>query len=148
MKTLNVGSFANVTTVKQSIVICLAILEEFAPKLYIEYGNKEVIKKIYLNSDLSPKEMASLEYLLNNIIKQINRYVPPFTFFGYHPIDHSNLGVWLDLLALHEAEFTGKLAQVFNNSWRGLKCTYILDMGKEGIVLYHRRSKKIIWTMV
>ena len=149
MKTLNVGSFAsNIVSAKQALIICLTILAEFNSKTYSFYNNKEIFKKIYSNAELSPKETASLDSILGGMIKKINRYAPPFTFFGYHPTDHTILGVWLDLLALHKGEEKGSLTQISKDSWRGLKCTYILDIGKAGITLYHRRDKKIIWAML
>jgi hypothetical protein len=114
---------------------------------YVDYFTDNGI--IYLTSNLSSNANSylSVNKTINTIFKDLNKHVPPFTYFGRHPTQQDHLGVWIDLDALHKAESKGTLTQTYNSSWKGIKSSYILDMSKEGLVLYRRKNKQEVWRM-
>lgn len=146
MKTLPLGLFANdLSSPRQMLIVCLALLLDINPTLANRQKAKKIVSKAESGQDLSPKDITVLKATINTIFNDLNHSVPPFTYFGHHPTDHSQLGVWIDLYALHKAENNGQITQLAGASWKGIKSNYILDMANAGIVLYRRRGKKEVW---
>lgn len=146
MKTLSFGSYAtNIVGACQTFIICLAILNDVCPKAAARYTNVIALAQ---STDHTASERVRINRAIEHIITDLNRHTPQYTYFGHHPTDISHLGVWVDLDAMNKAERAGQLTQVLGSSWRGIKSTFILDMSKEGLTLYRRRSKQAVWTMI
>lgn len=112
-----------------TITRCIDLLETVAPK------SAEPLKT---------RRFKSFDSALKAVTTQLNRHVPPFTYFGYQP-NSMTLGVWVDLGRLHQAEESGQLVQA-GSDWRGLKAPYILTANEDGkLVLYRRRGRREVW---
>ena len=144
MKTLPLGSVTTNPMSRQMLTICLALLADVAPKTASGYQSKELLSRYLSGEDTNARGMVSVRAAINGIMRDLNRHVPPFCYFGHHPTDPNHIGVWIDLDALHKAENSGKVSQ-FTGSWRGVKSAYVLDMTGNGLVLYRRRGKQDLW---
>lgn len=148
MKTLPLGTVSiNLVAPQHILTLCLALLRDVSPKSADSHKSKKIVEKVEKNQDLTANDISILNKTINTIFKDLNKHVPPFTYFGRHPTQQDHLGVWIDLDALHKAESKGTLTQTSNTSWKGIKSSYILDMSKEGLVLYRKKNKQEVWRM-
>lgn len=146
MKILPLGPVTTTTlSTREMLVLSLSLLADLSPKIAARLKSKKVVARVEGGEELSQKHIHAIYKLTKRIIAEINKHVPPFCYFGYHPSDHEQLGVWIDLDALHKGEVSGKLAQVSSASWKGVKSTYVLDTANAGLVLYRRKGKKEVW---
>lgn len=89
---------------------------------------------------LKPASKGLVRYLF----KALNRWVPPYSYWGWHPSDKTLLGVWVDLGKLHAAEEWGKLVQA--TTLKAAKSgVYVLVPEGDGLTLYHRRTGREMW---
>lgn len=95
-------------------------------------------------SDAAERSMSNLIHGMHGIIYELNRHVPPFTYFGPNLTDPNNYGVWIDLERLSEAERAGRLVQTGSYPVKG-HSTWILELGEE-IKLHKRKPHQHVWT--
>ncbi len=147
MKTLSLGSVAtDITSPRQVFVICLALLTDVSPTIAARHSAKPIAARIQDPSDLSMLDTYRLNRAVSAIISDLNTYTPALAYFGYHPVDKSQIGVYVDTGALHTAEQNGMVTQVFSDDWRGIHSTFVLRFHDKGLTLYRRRGKSIVWT--
>lgn len=148
MKSLPLGSIAsNLESPRAVYIICLSLLSDLAPAIAEKHKTKAILQAAQGSTDLSLIQRYQLGRAVDALIRDLNRHVPPLTYFGYQITDKTNLGVWVDLGALHAAEQAGVLTQVIGLPWRDIKSLYVLDVGGAGLTLYRRRDKKVIWSV-
>lgn len=146
MKTLSLGSYAaNLESPSQVFTVCLAILTDVSPGAAAKHASKSIAGAVSAGECLSLVQRYQLNRAIASIMRDLNRFVAPYTYFGYRINDLTQLGVWIDLDALHEGERAGDLTQVLGNDWSGSRSAFVLDMSKAGLTLYRRRGKKIVW---
>jgi hypothetical protein len=142
---LSTGSHAtNLNTPRDIFVYCLMLLYKIDEKLCLKLRAKGPVATAEQTEHATTAQLTKGTRLL---LKELNKHVPPFTYFGHHQTDDSHLGVWIDLGQLHQAEETGKLAQVSSNDWRGIKSTYVLRINDAGLTLYLRKGRKEVWSI-
>lgn len=146
-KVLPLGAIAyDLKTPSQTLIVCLAVLSGVSPTLAENYRNTNLVKSVENNSALSPLAKYQLRKMVAAILRELNRYCPKFTYVGYRPDDPTCLGVWIDIGSLHAAEYAGKLTQVHDSKWKGVKSPYVLEFNDNGLTLYHRSGRKPIWS--
>lgn len=145
-RTLPLGSIASDLTPVQMLVLCVVLLSDVAPTVAARYKAKTLISAVETGITLTPAQTALVPRTTRAILRDLNRHVQPFCYCGHHPTSNQ-LGVWIDLDALHRAESAGQLTQVSGPDWRGVRSTYVLDIGGEGLTLYRRRGRVQLWHM-
>lgn len=146
MKTLSLGSYAtNLESPIQVFTVCLAILNDIAPSAAAKQAAKGIAAVVRAGGPLSLVDRYQLGRAVSSLIHDLNHHVPNLTYFGWKANDAANLGVWIDLDALHQAEKKGTLTQVDDDNWSGVKSVFVLDMSKAGLTLYRRRGRKVVW---
>jgi len=147
MKTLPIGTLAtDLSDLRQIFLFCLEMLDSVSPGICAKIRKKNVTKLVQSDKVLSPLELVAVQNAIISIKRDINKHSPLYTFFGAHPANYTQYGVWIDLDALHAAENAGIVSQA-SGDWKGVKTTYVLDIGKDGLILYRRKGRKIIWEM-
>jgi hypothetical protein len=147
-KTLPFGSIAsNLETPAQTLVVCLAVLTDVNPSLAAIYRERAVVKLVESNQPLTLVARHQVKRAVAAVLTDLNRHCPLYTYVGYRPNDLSNLGVWIDLDALHQAERSGKLTQVYDTIWKGVISPYVLEITDKGLTLYRRRGRQAIWSV-
>lgn len=144
MKTLPLGVIASDATPPVLLVLCLALLTDLSPTAANRIKARPVVGKVETGAVLSAREQGLLGQAISATIKELNHHTPVFSYCGHHPTG-DQLGVWVDLNALHQAETAGRLTQVSGPDWSGVKSAYVLDIGGEGLTLYRRRGRVQLW---
>lgn len=130
-KPLKLGTYANsVTSANEAFNVCYTQLCEYAKEVATRFVRK-------------PRTWASV----NLMCRALNRLTVPFGYWGRHPSDSTQYGVWIDLGKMHEAEEWGKLVQA--SSLKAAKSgVYVLVAEGDGLALYHRRTGREMWRTV
>lgn len=145
-KTLPLGSIAtNLSTPQQLFTVCLALLSDLNDTLAARHRSKPICQVVQSGADLSLIQRYQLKRANSALLTELNRFVPELTRLGWHMTQSDNLGVWIDLEALHAAERDGRLVQVSGGPWAG-HSQFVLDMSS-GLTLYRRRGKVRVWSM-
>jgi len=62
------------------------------------YMNKDRPADLLELSDLSPDEVSKLnDWVWDDLAPMLEEHAPPFSYFGAHPGDGSDIGFWLDM---------------------------------------------------
>lgn len=93
---------------------------------------------------LRPSYVAAKQRLIQSLLKELNRFAPPFCYVGHAPHDENNWGVWIDLGKLHEAEEKGQLVQETQRPTKG-RSRYVLIHDQTGLRLFKRRGWVEVW---
>lgn len=137
MKTLPLGSFGHhIQSLDDIISTLIGILGD--------YDSETATLKRNKFSRIKTNHRAEKAELIAGLLRELNRYAPPFTYVGHYPTDDTNWGVWIDLGKLHEAEETNKLVQESHVPVRG-RSTYVLLQDMGGLRLYRRKGWVEMW---
>lgn len=148
MKMLPIGPIGECLSDRCVYEESLKLLAELSPKIAAKHARKKIARVVAGNKEiqLTDNQRDQLYNAIIDLWKDLNKHVPPFTYFGYKA-NLGGLGVWIDLSRLHKAEEAGILVQT-GTDWKDVKSTYVLSIDDSGkLDLYRRRGRKQLWAM-
>lgn len=135
-KTLPLGLIVRFDEPHEVTDALIGVLNDFEPE---RAGRYRAIANAFHESHQDYAHQAMIPTLL----RRLNRVAPPFACVGYHPVHADEIGVWVDLAALHAAEQKGRLIQSSSPDIK-TRATYILQVG-ERVRLLRRKGLATIW---
>ncbi len=136
MTTLPLGLISRFDEPQEVTSALIGVLNDLAPEQAARF-------RAIASAFSAPDQGYAHQAMVPTLIRTLNRFAPPFARVGYHPAHPDEIGVWIDLGKLHEAEEKGKLVQASHPKVK-TRATYILEVG-DRLRLWKRKGLTPLW---